>query len=707
MTERHSAASDRAPRHGAGYLRRIGLVAGPALVGPVMLFLIGPHTIYNSNRSEFSTSFIELAQPRLLMAVVINWLLLAGAGSIMALFSERLVRMYAALLLAFGLLLWGQGHLWNPDYGVLAGREIDFNEHAWRGPYELAAWAAALLLALVFFRPLSRIASFAALVFIAVQISAAAVTTMGPDQTPRARWAEPPPAIYQFSSKQNIVHIVLDEFQSDLFTEMLEQDHAALERDFGGFQYFMDHAGSFPTTSFSMPAMLAAQEYRNHKPAPEFMREAFKQASILERASQAGYEIDAASIMPFVWLNDWLGPEEMPNWRGARFHIRKPFVSRTDYREMSARQLLELSFFRHVPHSMKVAVTTHPQRFYRLFWSDRGESPVEMRRHDAGNSVAFFRQFISVMSVGRERPVYKLIHLGLPHRPVVVDRECRFVGEIEFSRQAYLDQSRCAIMLVRAFLDRVRALNIYDSSLIIVSSDHGTDLTPLGFNGESDSLPLAYGPSTMALPAIAGMAKALMLIKLPHRTGPMRISGAPTSHIDLPPTILEVLGLQGAPSDISMFRIDPRQARTRVFGMYDPRHRFPKGYLERMDVLSIDGRVIDADAWNVQHSIWRFDLRRDVGDVDIGPRASYDYLGAGWSLSHSERSGQSGAVTFVRPVTKKAVLFASLPTGITSLTLRASSAPTESIRVEVDGRDLGALRKSNASGYTDHTISIP
>ena len=38
--------------------------------------------------------------------------------------------MYAAWLLAFGLLLWGQGNLWNADYGVLTGDDIDLTVHA-------------------------------------------------------------------------------------------------------------------------------------------------------------------------------------------------------------------------------------------------------------------------------------------------------------------------------------------------------------------------------------------------------------------------------------------------------------------------------------------------------------------------------------------------------------------------------------------------
>jgi hypothetical protein len=320
-------------------------------------------------------------------------------------------------------------------------------------------------------------------VFIGVQALGAVANSSGP-AADRARWIEPPPEIYQFSADRNVIHIVLDEFQSDVFTEILQQDRAALDKQFSGFVYFADHAGAFPTTSMAMPAMLTGLEYRNQKLAPEFVREAFRQSSIFEKVSRAGYDVDVMSIVPIASFEEWIGPEAAPNWKGARFRIRKPFISQGDYREVSARQLGELSLFEHVPH--KAFSVERSDTFYRAIWMDRGDSPAQIRRHEATNSVAFLEHFTGLMSVGRDRPVYKLMHVGVPHRPVVVDRECRFIGLTDMSRESYTDQSRCAVKLVASLLDRVRTLGIYDSNPSCVVN-HGT--TAL-FTGKSDSLAL-------------------------------------------------------------------------------------------------------------------------------------------------------------------------------------------------------------------------
>ena len=698
-----------APRNTGEYARRLSLVAAPAFLIPAVIFVLGPRTIYVNNSAEFAVGFSELV-PQLLRTAGLHWSLLLGVGGVIALLSDRLTRMYAAALFAIGLLFWGQGNLWNADYGVLAGQDLDLAAHAWRAPYEVAGWAVVLLLALVFARPIGRIAPFAALAFLAVQATAGLFAHTQSATTDRVRWIEPPPAIFQFSSVHNVIHIVLDEFQSDVFNDIFTQDRAAFDRQFTGFHYFADHAGSFPTTSFSMPAMLAAQAYRNQQPAPDFVREAFKQSSIFEKVARAGYDVDATTIVPVDSFEQWMGPEATPNWPGARFRIRKPFVSREDYRKVTAQQLLELSLFRHVPHRAKAFSTEQPDTFYRAIWMDRTESPAQVRRHEASNSAAFIEQYIGMMSVGRARPVYKLLHVGVPHRPIVVDRDCRFIGMTDMSRQSYTEQSRCAVKLVASLLDRARALGIYDSSLIIVSSDHGTDLQPAGFDGRSESLSLVPGPSTVRLPAIASTAKAVMMIKPPKATGPVTVSNAPTSHVDLPSTILDILGLPGGSADAVMTRRDPAKSRTRIFGMYNPHVRFPKAYLDRVDVLTIDGSVLDAAAWNVRQLMWRPDLRLDARDVDAGLRAANLYFGPGWSLEKRERAGDEGEIDFVQALTNRAIISASLPTRAVQLILRASSPAASgprSLRADVDGRPAGQAVLAGQDGYRDIAIAIP
>ena len=234
-------------------------VAFPALLSPFVLFLLAPHTIYHANRGEFSSGFTDIAWPWLLLAVAATWSLLLGIGCLICLLSLRLTRLYAALLLAFGVLFWAQGNLWVGDYGALDGRAIEWDRLAGRVPYELAVWAVVPFLAVVLSRSVGRFAAFTAQLFLVLQLGALAITWGGAADERQAGEAEPPPELFQFSPERNVIHVVLDEFQSDVFGAMLEEDRAWLDRTFTGFTFFDDHLGAFPSTSFSMPAMLTGE----------------------------------------------------------------------------------------------------------------------------------------------------------------------------------------------------------------------------------------------------------------------------------------------------------------------------------------------------------------------------------------------------------------------------------------------------------------
>jgi hypothetical protein len=138
--------------------------------------------------------------------------------------------------------------------------------------------------------------------------------------------------------------------------------------------------------------------------------------------------------------------------------------------------------------------------------------------------------------------------------------------------------------------------------------------------------------------------------------------------------------------------------------------RFPKAYLDRVDQLTIDGRVIDARSWNVQKLIWRPDLRLDAREVDAGLRTGNVYLGPGWSLEKRESAGDSGELTFVQALTRRAIISASLPAQAVELVLRASSPADggpQSISVEVDGRPAARVNPGGRDGYRDLIIAIP
>jgi len=95
-------------------------------------------------------------------------------------------------------------------------------------------------------------------------------------------------------------------------------------------------------------------------------------------------------------------------------------------------------------------------------------------------SLVLYDRFLDDLA-SEDAPTYYFVHLLIPHHPFVHDSECRIVrdptslGRNVASRAdpAYLAQVRCANRLARSLIERLIELDRYDSTRILIQSDHG------------------------------------------------------------------------------------------------------------------------------------------------------------------------------------------------------------------------------------------
>ena len=326
-------------------------------------------------------------------------------------------------------------------------------------------------------------------------------------------WRPPPGQIYQLSRDQNVIHIVLDAFLSEMFAEVIERERSTFDRDFSGFTFFADHLGAFPTTRASMPAMLTGIAYRNEMPLDPFIRENIRDRSIFSVLAGQGYQINSVTFH-----NQEHPPASFPNGQTtARYTIPTPHASYRDYVQFAAVQLLDLSLFRHVPHGFKSRVYNEQAWLLETWYSERRRA----RNARPSNHAAFLEEFAGRMTIAHDEPVYTFIHVALPHPPYVVDADCSFIGPQRASRLSYAGQGRCALAVVQRLFDRLRNLGVYDRTVIVLTSDHG-------WNRLRPNHPLR-GVKTPAgnLDDVAVRAMPLLAVKPAGSLGPLRTSYAP------------------------------------------------------------------------------------------------------------------------------------------------------------------------------------
>jgi hypothetical protein len=642
---------------------RLLVVLVPAFFPPLQLLLFGPYTLYSANLQEFNAPFWALAL-RLAPAVLV---LGGGLTLLGALLPARIFPFYVVSLVAIGLVLWAQGNLLVGDYGPLNGQSIEWSGHAWRTWYELALWVSVPILAIVFARRLFPTAVFASRVMIALQVVLLAFTTLQADADPNAgaKWEGPPDAIFELSSTRNVVHFVLDAFQSDTFLDILNADRDWMDRHFAGFTFFRNHLGAFPTTVVSIPAMLTGSVYRNQEPMSQFIEKEFERGSVFRFMRDRGYQVDAVSGLNY-------DRSSATNY----YKLPAPYVTYDGYVRFAAWQLADLALFRHSPHALKPWI--YNDQSWRLQMAFGESEYTAARRYGPVNGQAFLADYAARMRVGSARPAFKYLHVNIPHWPVSVNADCEYIGARSLRRPNYTDQARCAVQRIGTFLDRLRELGLYDSSLILITSDHGVALPPEKFTGERHVFGTPLG-------ALSGSALALLVVKAPGSSGPVRVSEAPTAISDIPATIADTMGLEHSFAGMSALKVDEHAPRPRQFATYVwSSALWQADYLPYMEVFTVGSRPIDGSAWKVEEPIY-------------APDATADARSRGFFKP--ERAAPGHIVRWTSPL---AFLHQPANARGFELKVRSSSDTPQTFTVEVRGKVIDAR---TLSPHEWHTLS--
>jgi arylsulfatase A-like enzyme len=168
---------------------------------------------------------------------------------------------------------------------------------------------------------------------------------------------------------------------------------------------------------------------------------------------------------------------------------------------------------------------------------------------------ATFRKTLEVLDSARE-PFFLWLHLYPPHEPYLASRSFRgtFVKDKVFdalrSQRPYINRfypeaSQPAIDMLRGrydehllevdnkfggFLETLRGRGLLDTSMVVVTSDHG-EMFEKGYQGHGG--PLLYNP----------LVHVPLMVRLPDGQPGRRVKTS-AEHVDIAPTILDLLGVE-------------------------------------------------------------------------------------------------------------------------------------------------------------------
>lgn len=497
---------------------------------------------------------------------------------------------YVSVLAAVAVLMWIQGALLVWDYGVFDGSRIPWLATGWRGVLDTTIWIALLLAALYAYRRCEKFLVFGATATFVIQLIVISSDWLNgsfdrPPHTSQPYNAAEHEAMSRFSSTKNIFHVVMDGFQSDIFADIIrDPSDANLANALSGFTFYRENVGTFPYTQMSVPLLVSGKQYHNHMPADEFVMSTMRGQTILNGAQAAGFEIDIAAGV------DLRNMYAVGGYTNAYTIPGNLHTSARDYIVNDAARLLDLALFRLAPHFVKAYIYEDELWFVQQHFRDRAY--LHLRYF---SDLAFLRQLEDKLVADRRSPVYKLFHVMLSHRPTVANEQCEYDGRKPTTRPHVTVQARCGLSQVVAILERMKALEIYDDSLIILMADHGAWVPATGYDNTSNANGL--GPN----PIIAGMAVPVLAIKPPGARGELHVSSAPTTIADVPKTIASLMRINVDFDGRNTFEIADDEQRKRTFFsyVYGENGKNP-GYLHPMREFEILGSPFDYGSWQRQ-----------------------------------------------------------------------------------------------------------
>ncbi|WP_181935624.1 MULTISPECIES: sulfatase-like hydrolase/transferase [unclassified Wenzhouxiangella] len=607
-----------------------------AIVVPALLFV--PIQIHGDNPYDFAAGLADLLPGMLGLAAVTGLfvfaLLLAVPG--------RCFAVVMAMVLAFALLVWVHGHLLVWDYGVLDGSSIDWTGQTWRLSIDLLLWLTVPIIAVAVRHRLVPVAGWIALALILIQAVPAWQTwRQSPEVSDIHRYNLDDSRQFSFSTDRNVVVIVLDAFQSDIFQRIIS-DHEEWTERLQGFTYFRNALSGYAKTYPSITLMLSGHWYDNDRPLQEHVRDSFRSDSIPYRLRQQGWRVD---LLPHIKRVVDVSPRVASN---AVLAIACP----TRLEETG--RLADLGLFRVSPHWLKPFWLNDYQwrlahRLPALCADGKGSAYHRTGDESRHAPLRFVARAQNEFRTDSSAPTFKLYHLLIPHAPFHYDEQLR-VKRLPAGREGFERQSRAALEVVRRFLMQLEKHGIYDETLIAVVSDHGggeyvdsVDLDALGADvsvgkrDEESEIPGNHVASGLPL----------VLIKPPNARGRLKISDAPVSLGDLARTLADLLELQDGPAGKNMFELSEDGERERIYrhfrfggwsGEYLPEMTEYRvnGFGWRVENWQPTGRILAPAESGPASLRMPYRLGQPIGFRPGSPGA--EYLGEGWS--RPENNGQ-------------------------------------------------------------------
>lgn len=490
-------------------LKSRAVISFGAVLTFVMTYFLAPIIeIFVANTMFFDYTISQVMLPVGVSALVV-FAVLFGLSFIM---KGRLLNWYLSLLVGLSLGAYVQSIFMNSSVGVLDGTEVLWKDLAVEAVIGLAIWGFILFLLFALQQFSKKIWTYATgflcVLLCVMQLASSVGVFFISDIDEKSNIQATRVGEFDLSDKHNVIVLAIDSFDITFAEEVMENNPEYFD-EFDGFTWYKNTTPHYSRTFPSVAYLFTGENSFYTSEYDDAMSTAWSNNGFFEDMKDAGYAIRIYAHQKYVNPDGEYLMEYLDNYK-----VIEPEI---DYLKLE-KEMLMLSLYRTAPVALKPFFetdTTQANSAYSLTNNER-ISLTDYAFYDRLTS-----EKLNKDNNSGEKGTFSYYLFKGCHAPYVFDENCKKTDEKVTIKEA----TRGALTNVSEYLKQLKELGIYDSSTIIVTSDHG----------KSGTITELDAPRVVS-----------MFYKPAGSTGEMKESNSPQQLVNVRPTVLKEMGLDYA-----------------------------------------------------------------------------------------------------------------------------------------------------------------
>lgn len=547
------------------------------------LLLVAPYELVAANSDSLLFGLEDIWAPVAIATLVVDAIVFA----ILLAFRGKAFKIACSLVFAFGACCYLQALFMNFALPAANGYPVDWGEYTTVTVESALMWVAVFAIVIAFGARSSwkaqRIVPLAAAALIFVQGAGVASLFMDDPTKSIAQQSEEQAiaesivtddGLYDLDPNSNVVVFVLDTIDTTLLMPLMDSNPEYFE-GMTDFTFFNDVSGSMVPTRYGAGFLYTGVMPSKDEPFQTWWDERYDRSSFVKDIKAQGYSVDIYTDSLFN------GVQELDEYVDNIHPLTE--AAQLDSPESVVLMLWKCAMYRDMTWALKAPFWFYTEEVNDSMTSkEKGwEQSSPYRMNDSLYYADLKERGLTLSDTG-SNGAFKFIHLLGSHWPYVLDENAQAtpLNESDIDRQTL-----GSFKIVGDYIQDMKDLGVYDSSTIIVTSDHGI----FDYGPELEELDRPTSPIMFVKPAN------------PENPGqPLATSEVPITHAHFHPTVIEAVGGDWQAYGTPALKETPNDD-TRYYYMTVHDGKVDHSVKE----YAIDGDVKDLSNWELTSFEWK------------------------------------------------------------------------------------------------------